>query len=231
LFGKLASPITFKCRLYQECLYDIGVTHYPRYKIDMDLSEGETIFDKIQIPYNKLRSMSNPIEPIADYYRGQLKDGESLWWLDSGENIEKSQDIVIKIINKMDRNAKDSIIVQGIVRFPEIFGNRVDKYSALSFWLLEKGMISSSVRDFYSAGGTEKIRIEDRVYEKVPQMLYKVYIFKNEIRYALSRLNVEQNEAQSEKDEKNSLVQWIDSVVDMSRYSKTQSLLYDVFKT
>ncbi|HIH11290.1 TPA: hypothetical protein HA241_03810 [Candidatus Woesearchaeota archaeon] len=46
-FGKLITPPQFKFRKYEECLYNIAVTHSPRYLIDMELNEGNTIFDKM----------------------------------------------------------------------------------------------------------------------------------------------------------------------------------------
>ena len=46
LFGKLSTPVDFKFKKYEECLYDIAITHSPRYLIDMDLGENETIFSK-----------------------------------------------------------------------------------------------------------------------------------------------------------------------------------------
>ena len=55
LFAKLASPIEFRCRPYEECLSEVVVTHSPRYLIDMNLAIGKTIFDKIKTPYNELR--------------------------------------------------------------------------------------------------------------------------------------------------------------------------------
>ena len=48
LFAKLASPIEFRCRPYEECLAEVVVTHSPRYLIDMNLELGKTIFDKIK---------------------------------------------------------------------------------------------------------------------------------------------------------------------------------------
>ena len=36
-FGKIMPPPEFKFRKYEECLYDIAVTHSPRYLIDMEL--------------------------------------------------------------------------------------------------------------------------------------------------------------------------------------------------
>lgn len=55
LFAKLASPIEFRCRPYEEVLSEVVVTHSPRYLIDMNLKVGNTIFDKIKMPYDTLR--------------------------------------------------------------------------------------------------------------------------------------------------------------------------------
>src|SRR3989338_10408595 len=58
-FGKLAVSPEFKIRRYEECLYDIAVTHSPRYLIDMDLEGGKTIFDKMRTRYDDLRNSGN----------------------------------------------------------------------------------------------------------------------------------------------------------------------------
>ena len=48
LFGKLGgNPPQFKCRPYEDVLYDIAVTHSPRYLIDMEFDKGSTIFSKM----------------------------------------------------------------------------------------------------------------------------------------------------------------------------------------
>ena len=100
LFAKLASPIEFRCRPYEEVLSEVVVTHSPRYLIDMNLEQGKTIFDKIKIPYDALRKNENPIRPIVDYYKSKLKPGEELWWMDA-ENNSKPSSIVIKIWNNI----------------------------------------------------------------------------------------------------------------------------------
>src|SRR5687768_1542791 len=81
-FGKFGGDIDIKYRPYQDYLYDIGVTHSPRYKINMDLTEGNSIFDKMRIPYEVLRKENSPIKKIKEYYRKQLEEGEELWWID-----------------------------------------------------------------------------------------------------------------------------------------------------
>jgi hypothetical protein len=44
LFAKLSTPIQFICKLYQDCLSDIRVTHSPRYQINMLLNKNDTFF-------------------------------------------------------------------------------------------------------------------------------------------------------------------------------------------
>jgi hypothetical protein len=100
LFAKLASPIEFRCRPYEEVLSEVVVTHSPRYLIDMNLEQGKTIFDKIKMPYDTLRKKESPIKTIVDYYKGKLKPGEELWWMDT-ENNSKPSNIVIKIWNNL----------------------------------------------------------------------------------------------------------------------------------
>lgn len=75
-FGKLAAPPQFKFRKYEECLYEIAVTHSPRYLIDMNLKEGKTIFDKMGIAYDDLRKSPNPISFIVNHYRKSAQPGE-----------------------------------------------------------------------------------------------------------------------------------------------------------
>jgi len=111
LFGKMVSPIEFKCRPYEDCLSEVVVTHSPRYLINMDLEEGETIFDKLDIPYETLRKSPNPVKPIIEYYRQFLKPGEEVWWLDQEES--KSTGLIIKLWNNLSLDTrKDYEVVQ-----------------------------------------------------------------------------------------------------------------------
>ena len=77
-FGKFGRNFEARYRKYQECLYDVGVTHSPRYKINMELPQGQSIFDKIGVEYDVFRKEASPIKRLKDYYRGQLREGEEL---------------------------------------------------------------------------------------------------------------------------------------------------------
>ena len=107
LFGKLGEPIEFKSRPYEECLSEVVVTHSPRYLIDMNLGAGETIFDKIKMPYDTLRTRPNPIKPITDYYKSKLKPGQDLWWIDQ-EN-SKPSNLVINIWNNLNVSERQDV--------------------------------------------------------------------------------------------------------------------------
>ncbi len=168
LFGKLASPVEFKCRAYEECLSEVVVTHSPRYLIDMDLPKGNTIFDKLKIPYDKLRKEQNPIRPIVDYYKSKLKEGEDVWWMDQG-----STSLTIKLWKNLTASEKLEMMKQAMVLFPEVFSNSGStKFNQFAVWLVKtKSIVNPNVRDAFTAGGTGSIKFKGKVYNEVPRIL------------------------------------------------------------
>jgi hypothetical protein len=172
-FGKMISPIEFKCRPYEECLSEVVVTHSPRYLINMDLAEGETIFDKLSVPYNTLRKTSNPIKPIIEYYRQFLKPGEEVWWMDQ-EDV-KSTGFIIKLWNNLSINTRREMMVKSMVFFPEIFSNRPDKFNRLAVWLINfQGIVCPNIRDVFTAGGQGSIDWKEKQYFGIPRIIIKM---------------------------------------------------------
>ena len=92
LFGKMGGNPEFKCRPYEECMEDIAVTHSPRYRINMELEPGQTIFDKMKISYEELRKKEDIIEPVRVYYkkRAQEKSKKEMPWVDRITNRRHS---------------------------------------------------------------------------------------------------------------------------------------------
>lgn len=88
LFGKLGGKYAeFKCRPYQDVLSEITVTHSPRYLINMSLKPGETIFDKMNIPYDKLRTSENSISQVREYYRKKANKNDQMpWWISDNDS-------------------------------------------------------------------------------------------------------------------------------------------------
>lgn len=175
LFAKLANPIEFRCRPYEEVLSEVVVTHSPRYLIDMNLEQGETIFDKIHLSYDTLRKKENPIKPIVEYYKSKLKAGEELWWIGQ-ENDNKASNIVIKIWNNLSIKDRQILKIRAMAYFPELFGNNGDKFGRLALWLLtSESVVCPNVRDLFSAGGKGQLTINGKVYYNIPRIFLNLF--------------------------------------------------------
>jgi len=191
LFGKMVKPIEFRYKPYEACLSDVVVTHSPRYLINMELHDGETIFDKLNIPYDTLRKEYNPVKHITDYYRKQLKPGEEVWWLDQDE--PKSTSLIIKLWNNLPASIRKQLMISAMVYFPEIFSNHTDKFNSLSVWLVnEHGIICPNIRDIFTAGGQGVIDYNNKIYNNIPQVIIKLTDSIEEIKEILTNSNREE---------------------------------------
>lgn len=175
LFAKLAKPIEFRCRPYEDVLSEVVVTHSPRYLIDMNLEVGKTIFDKINIPYDTLRKKDNPIKSIVEYYKSKLKQGEELWWMDT-ENSTNSNSLVIRIWNNLPIKEKQILKNKSMVYFPELFGNRNDKFGRLAVWLVKnETIVCPNLRDLFTAGGKNDFSFNNNSFNNVPRIFINLF--------------------------------------------------------
>lgn len=190
LFGKMCSPIEFKYRLYEECLSEVIVTHSPRYSIDMNLEQGATIFDKIEMGYDRIRQYQNPIKPFKEYYRNKLSEGQELWWMD---NIEYTPDsIIIKVWNTIDKEEKELYKIKGFTLFPEILSNKQTKFDRFSLWLSsENRILCPNVRDLYTAGGRQEVYVDGTRFVGVPNVISRFFKYFNGIRAQFEITEVE----------------------------------------
>lgn len=169
-FGKLGGTVKFLSKPYEECLCGIAVTHMPRYLIDMRLQEGRTIFDKLGIPYDTLRKMENPVEPVASYYKSQLKPGESLWW--AGDRADESVPATIRLWKTLSEEEKRKQTIYGCVNYPEVFGGDYDRYA---LWLTKtQSIVDPHIRDQFSAGGRVKMRMGDGSQKRFPAIYGRI---------------------------------------------------------
>ncbi len=174
MFGKLADPIDFKVRPYEECLKEVLVTHYPRYQIDMNLKGGETIFDKIGKSYEEIRKLPEPVAPMIQYYSSKLRKGESLWWAGNGNIQEQGSPITIRELSSINSIERTEIIAKSLVLFPEVFSNKSDKFQRVLMWLLRCGIVSKNLRDNYTAGGKWEYKVGNELIS-VPQIVKRLY--------------------------------------------------------
>lgn len=190
LFGKLHKPVEFKSRRYEECLCDIAVTHSPRYKIDMELPTGDTIFDKMGITYEEMCKLDNPIEPVVKYFRSILQPGESLWWVNGEDAAAGSAPAKLRMWKTLPKEEREDLIAQGFALFPELFSNRSNKYERFTLWLAANhGVVSSSMRDPFSAGGQADFEIKGKTYPKLPQKYCQLAACKNKVKELVSSID------------------------------------------
>lgn len=221
LFGKMNIPIEFKFRPYEKCLSEVVVTHSPRYLINMQLDEGETIFDKIGIDYDRLRNEDNPIRPIIDYYKAQLREGDELWWIDQGESSEKeivSTNISIRLWSNLSQEGKADYSAKAMILFPELFGRSSHKYTRLATWLVSQGIATPSLRDTFSAGGQVEISFDGITYENVPRVFKNLFDNLDIIRQIFSTIPKSDIEYywESAITEDNKIQKWIELVTHYS---------------
>jgi hypothetical protein len=194
IFGRLLCPIEFRSRPYEECLSDVVVTHYPRYKIDMNLDIGNTIFDRMKTSYDNLRLSDDPVGKIVDYYKSQLADGESLWWTGDTSADEKNVSFPMKIRFWSTLSVKEKMELEstGLALFPDLLSNSNTKYESFALWLATNhGVISTSLRDSFSAGGQGTIKTQSANFDKVPHVF--VNISKNNATISQIILNTDKN--------------------------------------
>lgn len=235
-FGKLGKPVQFLSKPYEECMSDIAVTHYPRYKIDMRLKPGETIFDKIGISYDNLRVMDNPVAPVSKYYKSKLKEGESLWWV--SENVDEvAVSPTVRLWTSLSAEEKEKYTVMGYVLFPEVLRNGNNKkYNRYSLWLAtQKGIINTNIRDSFSAGGKVLMRTSSGLAIKMPAAFGRIQKYHSMITDLINHTNenILKEYWQVDTVRKNRIAQWCELVAiegDSSvGYSTAYSVLAEIF--
>lgn len=156
LFGKFGNLFDVKYRKYQDCLYDVGVTHSPRYKIDMNLQAGQSIFDKLNTEYDVFRKEKNPVKRLKTHYRKQLKPGEELWWMEDTTD-QPPVSPIISSFRQLDWAVREQFITECFILFPEIYGKSTTKFERAAVYLIThyNGGMFKFERSFHSRWSDE----------------------------------------------------------------------------
>jgi len=236
IFGKLIDPIEFRSRPYEDVLSEVVVTHYPRYKIEMNLPEGETIFDKMNTTYDELRTSGNTTERIVEHYRSQLRDGESLWWIGDLKQEDSSSAAPMKtrFWRTLSGGEKASLLANGYALFPELLSNSRKKYERFTLWLLySHGVVSHSIRDDFSAGGQGELRTVLKDYGEVPRVIMNISTSVEPIAEIISITDESILRDAWEVDEisSNRVSQWIDIIDALcsKKHPEYKEMLADLF--
>lgn len=192
LFAKMGGEIPeFKCRPYEDVLYDIAVSHSPRYLINMEIDKNQTIFAKMGISYESLRTSDDAIDKVRRYYREKAKKEKKVempWWITS-ENIETSKSFNIALWNTLPIGTKDDLQAKCMILFPEALDpvpSRT-KYHQTTLWLCSYNqVVVPNIRDFYSAGGKITHVNGKRIATPVPQVFARMVKYADKIKTLLS---------------------------------------------
>ena len=193
MFGKTTrGHQAFRCKRYEDCVADVAVTHSPRYRIDMDLAPGTTFFDKSGLSYQQISDAEKPIDLITDYFRSQ---GQHAWWL------SESSPAAIRMFSDLPREEQQRLLGYCFAHFPEVFSNKTNKFSRCAMWLAaEHSIVSSSLRDNFSAGGRVTMTFGERTIERVPRIFDTLRSCKRYVVAALMEASAEdlQNDWESD---------------------------------
>ena len=139
--------------------------------------------------YDKLRYSNDPVGDVVRFYKSQMKEGERLWWVGSSdqESIIEVDELKIRLASTLSPKERQLITAEGIALFPEILGNKQQKYAQFVLWAAaERRVVSPSTRDFFSAGGQGTIVTEKAIFSKMPQMLVKINVMKGLIYHIIN---------------------------------------------
>ncbi|MGM9601805.1 MAG: hypothetical protein ACI3W5_09555 [Faecousia sp.] len=161
VFGKTAiGNQGFRCKRYEDAIANVAVTHSPRYAIDMEIANNETFFAKSGLTYKQISESEDPIGQITAYFRSQ---GQKAWWL------AESTPAAIRMFSDLEGEEQLKLLGYCFAHFPEVFSSRSNKFSRCAMWLVaEHSIVSSSLRDNFSAGG----RFEYLDFGRIPR-IYK----------------------------------------------------------
>lgn len=179
VFGKLRGVNSeFRARNYEQSVVNVGVTHSPRFLIDLDTPIGESFFEKSGITYNQLNSVDNPIKLITDYF---LSIGQKAWWL------AESTPATIRMFGSLPKNEQNYLMGYAFAHFPELFSHSSSKFYRFMSWLSsEKSIVDAALRDRFTAGGRVDLNVHGTIYHSVPQLFNNFYKYRD---YVLLELN------------------------------------------
>lgn len=176
-------PAKFKQRLYQDCVKNVGVTHAPRYMLDMTLKSGESFFDQIGIDYEDIRK--DPVKSLRESILKKEKVGGS--WLSDFVTPDDISPVEIRLFSSLPDDEKERLKAEILVLYPIIFEkSNSSKYVDPVVYLLSKySVVSPQFRDLFTAGG--KKEFEGKTYSA---LFYRVLESKDSILEAMRSLDL-----------------------------------------
>jgi hypothetical protein len=200
------NPFEIKYRSFEDCVEDVAVTHSPRYMLDMDVSNNQSLFKRLGKTYDEIRHMKNPFDAFKEFIVEQRKINlkkrkleDDFWWYSPNSNqidsleledqkfANKMVGLEMQFWNQLTKDVQRFLRAYLLILFPNIIeGN----YNDASKWLLQtQGVINPSFRDTFSAGGRKCLRGID-----VPKIIYNIYSWKDDLINIFNEKNLPQQQ-------------------------------------
>lgn len=177
IFLKKGGFAEVRIGLYENCLSDIKVTHSPRYEINLDVKEDDTIFHKLGTTYNDFSNSTNKITLLRKYYKEKSSNSVP-WWIDPA--MEASS-MTISNFSSLPKSEQTKTEIELIATHPECLGS---EYMRASAYLVTKyNLIDKNLRDRFTAGGTITLQKHGHIFECsriikwIDENIYNVYSF------------------------------------------------------
>jgi len=143
--------------------------------------------------YDVLRNTEDPIKEVVRYFRKIAQKGEEPWWMGSEDDVEATLSPTVTLWSNLSEDKQNLFRNEAMARFPEIFGRSQTKYQNFAAWLAARhGVVDSSLRDRFTAGGQQEIEINGAVYRNIPRIFYYLQNNAKEIIESVSKLTVDE---------------------------------------
>ena len=110
----------------------------------------------------------------------------------ANDSNEESTAPTVKLFSTLLREEQERIRVLLYAMFPEILGNRGDKYNNPSLFLLTRyGIINPSFRDMFSAGGQVELPLYKGVLVKMPAAFGRIQRYRSLILETLQETSLQ----------------------------------------
>lgn len=151
----------------------------------MHLADGKTIFDKMEVSYDDLRTSPETITRVRRYYRQQALErgkNEMPWWLETPMGMN------LRLWSALSTQEKQMLKAQSFILFPiDIFEK---KYDNVSLWLCAaRSVVNSHIRDMFSAGGQVHYVDKRRLPTPLPRIVKQAVDIAPAVKDYLSKPN------------------------------------------
>jgi hypothetical protein len=143
------------------------------------------LFDKAHNLYNILVLF---YESLVFHHKKIIPNSNNVWWIN--DNEEKAVSMEIKMWSNLPADHKKELIAKAMFLFPEVFSNSSStKYDKVAAWLIkEHGIVSSALRDSFSAGGKVTLTIDTVKYKNIPKVFGKLIKYIDLIRNSVDEI-------------------------------------------